>query len=361
MRLRTSVHKGICLKNYEIEAFIKAFLLFFLLQSLLLITVVWQEYTQQHYQFDEEILSKMTLCSYDLKCDMFELDFLPPPNEKLLQKLYKEGILYSYFSIPTQDDFVMKVMLSKDAYMKQKEILIEEILLSFVWYVIPIILLSILFALYAMYPLKKALDLNDEFVRDILHDFNTPLSSMVINLKLLKKQFGAETKLQRIETNIGTMLALEKNLQLFLNQSLLSQERFEVQSIVAQRISYFKTLYPHITFTLNHDTLELQMNRDAFIRILDNLISNAAKYNKTQGSVNITIEGNSLTIEDTGQGIAHVEKVFQRYYKEHERGLGIGLHIVKKLCDELGIIITIKSVIKKGTIVQLNLTKVMYA
>jgi signal transduction histidine kinase len=349
------------LKNYEIEAFIKAFLLFLLLQSLLLITVVWQEYTQQHHQLDEEILSKMTLCSYDLKCEEFELDFVPIPQEKLVQKLYKEGLLYSYFIIPTQDDFVMKVTLSQDAYIKQKEAIIEEILLSFVWYILPIILLSILFALYTMYPLKKALDLNDEFVRDILHDFNTPLSSMVINLKLLKKQFGTETKLQRIETNIETMLALEKNLQLFLNQSLLSQEQFEVHIIVAERIGYFRTLYPHITFRLNPSSLKLQMNRDAFVRILDNLISNAAKYNKTQGSVSITVDRHTLTIQDTGHGIAHVEKVFQRYYKEHERGLGIGLHIVKKLCDELGIIITIESVINKGTTVRLDLTKVIYA
>lgn len=323
--------------------------------------MVWQEYTQQHHQLDEEILSKMTLCSYNLKCQKFELDFVPLPQEKLVQRLYKEGLLYSYFIIPTQDDFVMKVTLSQDAYINQKETIIEEILLSFVWYILPIILLSILFALYTMYPLKKALDLNDEFVRDILHDFNTPLSSMVINLKLLKKQFGTETKLQRIETNIETMLALEKNLQLFLNQSLLSQEQFEVEAIVAQRIGYFKILYPHITFRLNQSSLKLRINRDAFIRILDNLISNATKYNKNQGSVSITVEKNTLIIQDTGQGITHVEKVFQRYYKEHERGLGIGLHIVKKLCNELGIIITIESVINKGTTVRLDLTKVIYA
>lgn len=332
-----------------------------LLQSLLLVAVMWQEYTQRQHQLDEEIFNKMTLCSYDLQCDAFELDFVPLPSERLTQKLYKEASLYSYFSVPTEDNYVMKVILPQSRYTEQKGTLQHEVIFYFLWYIIPILLLSILFALYTMHPLKKALRLNDEFVRDILHDFNTPLSSMVINLKLLRKQFGEEKKLKRIETNIETMLALEKNLQLFLNQSLLSRETFEMHALIAQRLSYFETLYPNIDFHLNATKLDLQMNRDAFVRILDNLISNAAKYNTPQGSVTVTVDTDALTIQDTGHGIEHVDKVFQRYYKEHERGLGIGLHIVKKLCDELGIIISIESVIDKGTTVRLDLTKVMYA
>jgi signal transduction histidine kinase len=93
----------------------------------------------------------------------------------------------------------------------------------------------------------------------------------------------------------------------------------------------------------------LTCNKDAFIRILDNLLTNAAKYNKKNGSVFVTYKENVLEIEDTGIGIKNPDKVFQRFYKEHERGIGIGLHIVKKLCDELGIRIGLTSEVGTGT------------
>ena len=66
-----------------------------------------------------------------------------------------------------------------------------------------------------------------------------------------------------------------------------------------------------------------------------------------------------LLIKDSGRGIDNVKKVFERYYKESERGLGIGMHIVKKLCDALGIGIRIESEPGKGTIVALDLGKVI--
>jgi signal transduction histidine kinase len=116
-------------------------------------------------------------------------------------------------------------------------------------------------------------------------------------------------------------------------------------------------LYPSIHFILNAGNIAITTNRDAFTRIIDNLLNNAAKYNKHDGSVTISIdsEQNKLHIQDTGKGIAHIEKIFERFYKEHERGLGIGLHIVKKFCDELKIQINVESRISKGTIFTLDL------
>jgi len=49
------------------------------------------------------------------------------------------------------------------------------------------------------------------------------------------------------------------------------------------------------------------------------------------------------------KGIKYPNKIFDRFYKEHELGLGIGLHIVKNLCDELGIKIKVQSKIDQGT------------
>jgi len=69
----------------------------------------------------------------------------------------------------------------------------------------------------------------------------------------------------------------------------------------------------------------------------------------------IRFEGENLIIEDTGKGIKNPKKVFERFYKEQERGIGIGLHIVKKLCDELGIAISLTSKVGEGSRFILNL------
>ena len=64
-----------------------------------------------------------------------------------------------------------------------------------------------------------------------------------------------------------------------------------------------------------------------------------------------------LRIEDSGIGIINIDKIFERYYKESDRGFGIGLHVVKKLCDELDIRVTAKSQQQKGTIFSLDLNR----
>ena len=94
---------------------------------------------------------------------------------------------------------------------------------------------------------------------------------------------------------------------------------------------------------------------------MDNLLSNAGKYNSANGEVNIVLQGSILTIQDTGKGIKKPSKVFDRYYKEQDRGIGIGLHIVKKLCDELTIPINIQSKKNAGTKIGLNLSHVISA
>jgi len=87
---------------------------------------------------------------------------------------------------------------------------------------------------------------------------------------------------------------------------------------------------------------------------LDNLLSNAAKYNKTNGSVTVTVRKTKVCIEDTGKGIENVEKVMHRYYKEQERELGLGLHIVQKLISELDIKMQIESQKGLGTTIELD-------
>nr|MCR4955232.1 two-component sensor histidine kinase [Lachnospiraceae bacterium] len=95
--------------------------------------------------------------------------------------------------------------------------------------------------------------------------------------------------------------------------------------------------------------------------MIDNLVQNAIRYNKEQGSVtvHVTIENGHpvLMVKDTGIGIAkdQQERIFERFYrvdKSRSRetgGTGLGLAIVKHIVEFHGATINIHSILGEGT------------
>jgi len=347
------------LKKYEIESLFKNFFLFFILLEILVSIITWQQFKSDKRILDEQIQNQMRLCSYSMKCDDFSLDFVPLSKNIEMNSVYHDQGISSYFRVPTVDEYVMKVMLSPEKYKDKIRSIRQNLIVDMLFFSIFIIVIALLFSLYALKPLKKALNLNEEFVKDILHDFNTPIASMVINFKLLKKETGENKKIGRLENNIETIITLQKNLQTFLKGIQTQKEEFDLFELLQKRIHYFNVLYPNITYSFESRSISVNTSIDALTRIIDNILSNAGKYNIANGTVHVHMENNMLMITDSGVGIRDTSKIFKRFYKEQERGIGIGMHIVKKLCDELSIGIHIKSQEKQGTTVMLDLSEVI--
>ncbi len=347
------------MKTYELESFLKSFLIFWILFEVLLAINFWHEYQVKKEEIEDKIHVEMKLCAYTLECKNLTTDFIDKEEEKEENILYKDGDFYAYFKVPTADKYLMKITYERVLFLSRVGKLENKLLKRFLFYSVLAVLISLLFSIYALFPLRRALRINEEFVKDILHDFNTPISSMLINLKLFKKEIGDNPKIQRLENNIQSVLSLQDNLRIFLKGVPAQSESFSLKELVSDRINYFKVLYPDIHYQVSIDKMFLKTNKDAFTRIIDNLLSNAGKYNIANGNVYVVLQGNSLSINDTGKGIKKPSKVFERYYKEQDRGIGIGLHIVKKLSDELMIPIKIRSKENKGTEISLDLFNVI--
>jgi len=346
------------LRTYELESFLKSFVIFFLLLELLLLIDAWHTYGVKKIELKEKVRSEMQLCAYMIQCEGMQTDFVDQGKNREENILYKEGDFYGYFKVPDAPRYLMKVVYPQTRYVRELEEIRSDLIRKFLLYTFFAALVSLLFSIYALMPLQRALHLNEEFVKDILHDFNTPLGSMKINLKIFKKEIGDDPKIARIENNMETILSLQHNLQAFLKGALSQIETLDIRSLIEERLGYFRTLYPNIIYRNALPSFKVSLNKDAFVRIVDNLLSNAGKYNRADGEVVVRLEDRTLVIEDTGKGIARPSKVFDRYYKEQERGVGIGLHIVKKLCDEMHIAIKITSKKGVGTKVLLDLAKV---
>jgi len=132
-----------------------------------------------------------------------------------------------------------------------------------------------------------------------------------------------------------------------------------LSTLIEERVHLLENSYLDLTYTIEipKDKI-IFIQKKPFTRVVDNILSNASKYNKAEGSVRVTYETRDkcLTISDTGKGIKDTKRVFERFYKEHERGMGIGLHIVKKLSKELEIKIELQSVLGEGTSFKLYLS-----
>jgi len=351
-----SVVWGIFLKRVEKESLVKSFLLFFSSQTLLIAILFFTNYQRELQTLDNQIFAQMRICSFNLQCKNYKIGFVNTKGHELY-KLYKnENGVSSYFSIPSSKKHYLKIYLNKKEYLQKiakikKTLLVQFLILEFF-----IALLSFGFAFYTLLPLRNALRLTEEFIKDILHDFNTPLSTLRLNIAMLKRSCATNKQIPRIENAIATILALQTNLRSYLHSHSHQKEQFDLEDFLRERVALIQENYKDIHFEIAHTDATLMTNKDALTRIIDNLLSNAAKYNKKDGKVHIQFENNILTISDTGKGIRNPKRVFERFYKEQERGIGIGLHIVKKLCNELGIKISVKSVPKEGTSFSLDLS-----
>jgi len=225
----------------------------------------------------------------------------------------------------------------------------------------------ILFMLFGLYlaklflkPMRDSIILLDRFIKDTTHELNTPLSAILANIEMMDTSVMVEKnrrKLERINIAAKTVSTLYKDLTyLTLEQEKENKdEMLSLKEIICDRVEYFEVLArsKQITFKLSLADIMIKMDRRKFVRVIDNLISNAIKYNKRNGEISIILEKNRLIISDTGIGISK-EKIpfmFDRYlrFNSSEGGFGIGLSIVKKILDEYHIAIEVVSKEGEGT------------
>ena len=317
------------------------------------------DFRQKQKALDERLFAQMKLCSYSLKCEEFKIDFVTKKDQETY-RLYKTANgLVSYFPIFSSQKNLLSIALPKDLYRSRLAQIQKESILHFILVEIIVLLLSVLFSLYALKPLRDALSLTEEFIKDILHDFNTPVSTMTLNVSMLASKYGEDKRFKRIQNALGTILMLQKNLKAYLEHTALEENSFVLDEVVRERIETLARPYEDISVSVDiPPNVVLQTNKDSFVRIIDNLLSNALKYNKQGGYVKVFYKEGSLYIEDSGIGIKNPKRVFERFYKENQRGIGIGLHIVKKLCDSLGIEIELESTVGRGTLFKLHLDKI---
>jgi len=225
---------------------------------------------------------------------------------------------------------------------------VEFVLLSFFGF------LSFFLARNALAPLKQNIQKLDRFAKDLIHDLNTPVTSIGLNLKILYKEdkLKEHKALQRLQQSANDIADLHKNLSFLLQEKEYTLKNIDLKILIEALLQDYRHLYPHLNFVTQDIKGSVLANPQALKQILDNLLSNACKYSKDKGTITLSYQRGRLQILDDGIGIKNPERIFERNYTEHLQSSGIGLDIVKRLCDVMQIKIQVESS-DKGTLVRL--------
>ena len=296
---------------------------------------IFYNYTKLEEEHKEESLFlEMKNYSYSFEGDKFEIDF-PLYNGERFYELYKtKDAFVLYIDTHDDKDDVLSLTYPRKEFDVEMEVIYDELLLEFTLLSFMAFVIALLFSFYTLYPLQNAYRVLQEFMKDIVHDINTPLSAIKLNLSMIEKK---DEEIVAIEQSVNTLEMLHKNIDNYLGESRVIVEEFDPSELIQKQIDFFQTLYDWLEWEVELESEMILSDRYLLSRIIYNLLQNASKYNVSDGFVSVVYKERVLTITNSSHGIKNPKMIFERFYKEGDRGLGIGLHIVSKLSKELGI------------------------
>lgn len=215
----------------------------------------------------------------------------------------------------------------------------------------------------------------EENLRGMVHDLKNHLISMGVSAKLLLRERPQEEKLKFIKNIYENSLRLTRWVEDILKfYDLPFDERkeemreVELPSMVQQVVDLLqdgaKKKKVEILFQSPPSIPTIQCHEHLLQRAIDNLISNALKYTPNEEKVEISmahyLEGNNggvveIVVKDSGIGICEddLEKIFEPFYRgknvSFEKGVGLGLSLVKEVVDLHGGKILVQSELNKGS------------
>ncbi len=216
--------------------------------------------------------------------------------------------------------------------------------------------------------IENSIEQQKQFTADASHEMRTPLTIIKGTLEVLLRK---ERTPEHYEQKINEVISQTDRLSYLFDQLLQLARAESNNTIIKKEKIILKEKIDHLInggdLLLNKNQIKYNIPSNCVVfadaalldRILENIISNAIKYNTPNG--NITFEwnekSNSLLIKDEGIGISKDQQpyLFNRFYRADNsrsseiKGNGLGLSIVKKLCELQHIKISVESAENKGT------------
>lgn len=220
----------------------------------------------------------------------------------------------------------------------------------------------------------------NDFISITAHQLRTPLGIIRWSIESLFKNKLTQPLEKPLQEIYATTLQLIVLVNDLLDVSRIEQkqivdhiEKIDILPLVQNSMKGLenaaKTKKISVKLLTEERTITLYIDASRFSQVIQNVLSNAIKYNKEHGSVTIRITQDAavvnITIEDTGIGIPAIDK--QRIFEKFSRGsnvqttnvegTGLGLFVVKSYIEHWGGHVSIESKLGKGTTVKIEIPK----
>ena len=216
---------------------------------------------------------------------------------------------------------------------------------------------------------KLEIEKQDFFI-NASHELKTPLTSILGYSELLLATGGGKklndfvnrinTEALRMKELVMDMLTLSR---IEANWQETIDEKMDIKEIILNVYdsNKLKAQKRDITIDLNIESAFIMANKEKITEVVNNLVDNAIKYTDDGGNVKIILNTDKdkaiFTVKDTGCGIApqYLNRIFERFFRVKNNkylkvnGTGLGLTIVKNICNNYNADIHVKSEENVGT------------
>lgn len=234
-----------------------------------------------------------------------------------------------------------------------------------------------IFYLYRMYKKELAVASQQKnFLLSITHELNSPLTTIKLVLETLKKRVLKPEQIQQLSYNgLEETHRLESLVdKLLFGAKLESSYSFHLEPtdlhlLLVEIVTRYRQQFEENTFTLNtKPNIISDVDREAIIIMINNLIENAIKYSPPKSEIKISLQSQNdkatIAVSDTGIGLSKkdIPYIFDQFYRSGSeetrktKGTGMGLYICQQIAKAHNSTLKAKSIEEdKGSIFWLDL------
>lgn len=198
-----------------------------------------------------------------------------------------------------------------------------------------------------------------ELLQAVSHELRTPLARIKFAIELVRSAEDNEKRQQRLDAIDEATDKLDDLVGELLDYARLDEgteaaqhEAVFVNDVVVEAVGIYAPLYPNIKFDITEESLPVSLTtyRAGLLRAIGNLISNAGKYAESRVNITVTEQDDRavISVDDDGIGIAPSDRElvfepFKRLAGNAHPGTGLGLALVRRICQRLQGDVTVNS------------------
>ena len=203
--------------------------------------------------------------------------------------------------------------------------------------------------------LTNLLESQKQFLKHSVHEINTPLSIIQTNIDLCKIHEIDNKYLTNIQNGIKIIQNIYDDLSYMIKKDRVEYKKsiLNFSEILDARLNFFDEIVKSnsLSYLLNkEEDIHIRFNKTSLERVIDNNISNAIKYSHANSKIKINLHYDQedyiiFEVITNSQKIEEENKIFDDFYREnsYRGGFGLGLKIVKEICDKNNVIIKLNS------------------